>query len=82
MGKYSRRQIDNIFFSYFYQILGFDIAGKLSPYEKIYIKCQSLFVWKKVKETFQNVCYDFHRIPSVKLLSRRTDHKLYMHVIT
>ena len=45
MGKFSRRQNDDIFF-YFSQKIGFDISCKLSPEETICMMCQSLFFWK------------------------------------
>ena len=49
LGKFSRRQIDDIF-SYFSQKIGFDISCILSPEETICIKCQSLFSEKKKKK--------------------------------
>ena len=68
LGKFSRRQMDDIFLSFFlyffFQKIGFDISCKLSPKETICMKCQSIFL-KIIRKIFQNVV----RLPTFCLLS-------------
>ena len=52
--KFSRQQIDYMFFLNFFQKTEFDISCKLAPAETICVKCQILFSDTN-KKIFQNV---------------------------
>ena len=62
-GKTSRQQINNIFFLYSSQKIGFGISCKLSPKETIWMKCQRLFPGKNNKNISN--CHLLKFLPSM-----------------
>ena len=68
IGKFSRRQIGDIF-SYFSQKIGFDISCQLSPKETIGMKCQNLFSGKTEKNTSK--CCLLNLFPSMQCVNEK-----------
>ena len=74
---------------YFLLKIGFDISCKLSPREIICMKCQSLYLEKKIRKIFQKVvCWIFYTCRALKAftawcrLSRQEKHNKQLRVKT